>query len=633
MTATLQDVIVVMREDASDQLEVQLDQVTLLERLNIKFDKFLTDMELMQMSLLEAAREKAGPVAPAGGGDTTPSKPEGATGALGIVAAVTASLAGLAIGFVEGIASSIKATLKLLKVDKIFKPISDIISKAFGKGSKTAGVLDDIVTKAYVFIDDFIIKPMKTFGTKVKAFFKPVADLFTRFGKFVDPGGDVGKFAKTVGKLFDPIADGAKAVGQIFVRFGKTFSSFFKAARALGAVVGRLFIPIGIIMGIVDTVTGAIDGFTNQEGDMVDKIIGGLFGALKGLVNGLLMIPLDLLKSGISWIAEKLGFEQFSEMLDSFSFEETFSTMVDSVKDMVLGIKDWFVENLSPSAITKKLGNLSDSITQFIKELVRSILPDPTAPALSIEGIAARAIPAAVYEFAGINPETGEAIPEPEKPAEVSQEQAQGAPEGAPTIGYTSDGTPFELTEGQRRMAEEDHAKLDAMMAPSPEVTVSAPPTPEVSVSVPAAPASEPEIQKLPEFVTVDAVSGRFMAFSPSRQERALFDTVEEAKAFVESKSEKQIALEKEMQKNFEEMMAEGDAQTSSPRVEQSNQLENVSNQNSEMKSEQNSASANVVNAPSTSNVSNVSNNTQVMSVPMPPSKNFDDNYAGIVGR
>ena len=31
------------------------------------------------------------------------------------------------------------------------------------------------------------------------------------------------------------------------------------------------------------------------------------------------MMPLDLLKDGISWIAGKLGFEGFAEILDGFS--------------------------------------------------------------------------------------------------------------------------------------------------------------------------------------------------------------------------------------------------------------------------------------------------------------------------
>ena len=47
------------------------------------------------------------------------------------------------------------------------------------------------------------------------------------------------------------------------------------------------------------------------------------------------MMPLDLLKDGISWIAEKLGFENFSGMLDSFSFKDLFSNMVDKVKVIV----------------------------------------------------------------------------------------------------------------------------------------------------------------------------------------------------------------------------------------------------------------------------------------------------------
>jgi hypothetical protein len=43
----------------------------------------------------------------------------------------------------------------------------------------------------------------------------------------------------------------------------------------------------------------------------------------------LITMPLDLLKNGISWIAEKLGFDEFSAVLDSFSFTGLFDKLVD----------------------------------------------------------------------------------------------------------------------------------------------------------------------------------------------------------------------------------------------------------------------------------------------------------------
>ena len=47
-------------------------------------------------------------------------------------------------------------------------------------------------------------------------------------------------------------------------------------------------------------------------------------------------MPLDLLKDAISWIASKLGFENFSKQLDSFSFSEMIGKLFTSITDTVI---------------------------------------------------------------------------------------------------------------------------------------------------------------------------------------------------------------------------------------------------------------------------------------------------------
>lgn len=321
---------------------------------------------------------------------------------LGILAAITGSIAGLAVGFVEGLTKSINAGLKMIGIDvgKIFKPITDLIGKYFGKGSRIGNAIDDIIVKSYVIIDDYIIKPFTKFKDGVKKFFKPVGDFFAEVKKLFGFGDDIGRISKTFGSV------------------GKIFKSFFKVAKAFGSVLGKLFIPIQIIMSIVDTIKGAVEGFTSTEGSMVDKIIGGIFGGIKGLVNGLLMIPLDLLKDGISWIAEKLGFSEFSGMLDSFSFEELFTKIVDGVRDMVFGIKDWIVENLSPTAIVDALSSAGDAFNNWLRGIVKAKLPPK-------DSFFAKFIPDAVYEFAEAPPPEEKEPPKEEIKGDVSQKEVE----------------------------------------------------------------------------------------------------------------------------------------------------------------------------------------------------------------
>ena len=66
----------------------------------------------------------------------------------------------------------------------------------------------------------------------------------------------------------------------------------------------------------------------------MDYLEAGVKGIIKGL-GRLVTMPLDLLKSGISWIAGKLGFDQVEAMLDKFSFTELFDSMVDGVAEIV----------------------------------------------------------------------------------------------------------------------------------------------------------------------------------------------------------------------------------------------------------------------------------------------------------
>ena len=51
---------------------------------------------------------------------------------------------------------------------------------------------------------------------------------------------------------------------------------------------------------------------------------------------------------------------------------------------------------------------MKDAIGNVLKPLLRSILPDPKAELFSIAGIASKAIPSFVYDYAGINKATGE---------------------------------------------------------------------------------------------------------------------------------------------------------------------------------------------------------------------------------
>ena len=47
------------------------------------------------------------------------------------------------------------------------------------------------------------------------------------------------------------------------------------------------------------------------------------------------MSLVDMVKDGLSWVMGALGFDKISEFLDSFSFEEMFSTMMFHIEDFI----------------------------------------------------------------------------------------------------------------------------------------------------------------------------------------------------------------------------------------------------------------------------------------------------------
>ena len=263
------------------------------------------------------------------------------------------------------------------------------------------------------------------------------------------------------GKKTADLAKGAKAAGQSSKGVFSIFGGVFKTIRALisplmtgvkigakalipiGRIFGRLFLPFTILMGVIDGVKGFIDGFQNTEGGMVKKIMGGVIGGLKGIINGLIMMPLDMLKSAVAWLLGKFGFDDAAEGLKSFSFQDLFSKMVDMFTSVIFAIFDWFKLLFSdPMAAIKKLASgYMDMMTGIYKWILRKILPTPdaNAPWYDIPSLIAKGIPDSVYQWAGLNPETGEEIVVPDVGPPAPPEPLIPTPESKSTIGRWGD--------------------------------------------------------------------------------------------------------------------------------------------------------------------------------------------------
>lgn len=263
---------------------------------------------------------------------------------------------------IAGLGRLFKAIFREAGITKVINNISTTVRGAF---SRLGTALKTLLPDPEAVQDSF--KALKGYFTRLRTFFTTGGDDFMKFltensifrvlkngfngiknllfGSF--EGDEIklvkeflGNIGSRISGFFDPIKNffsfgEDSPLGRMVARLKSVFSfaqegsAFAKTLGTVGRVIGRLAWPITLIMGVIDAVTGAFKGFVNTDGTIIDKVIMGIAGGISGLLEGLIGMPLDLLKSAISWIAGKLGFEQAEQFLDSFNF-------VDIIRDIVM---------------------------------------------------------------------------------------------------------------------------------------------------------------------------------------------------------------------------------------------------------------------------------------------------------
>ena len=344
------------------------------------------------------------------GGTQTSSASEKDGGiALGI-GGILAGIAGAALGFVSGFVSAFtrplflalkkfKVSLKqsglgkfLTKFSKnivkqvklLFQPLISTfknIRLAFANGLKgntkvVRGAMGKMLNPVKGFVGFFgrignllspIVKDMKR---RIKVVRKSLGIL--RSGITSTTG-----FFGRVGSVFSKISGGVKKAGSVMQGLGKAFKVAFKVFATIGRVIA---LPITIITGLFTGIKGMFADFTKSKEDgegLLKNVTRGFFGFIKGAINGIIMMPLDLLKNGIGWIAGKPGFENFENLLAGFSFAGLFSGLVDGVVNGVFGFFDGYIQiwkdAFSGAIEGFKDGGIFGAISGFFGSIATSI--------------------------------------------------------------------------------------------------------------------------------------------------------------------------------------------------------------------------------------------------------------------
>ena len=291
-----------MAQTLDDVVLEQMQTNETLQRVDRRLDNFITLWFANKMDEMEMMRERIAPPAPTVPSEDTKPKDDvkGLDFGLGFL---VAGVAAAVLGFAAGIGDALNAGLKLFKIDLGAKFI------AWGAKFKAIFSAEGAIGKAVA---------------KVGTFFKPMTDFFGRIGAFLGKGGVIGKVFAKIGGFFQPIVTFVKG-------FGATFAKFFGFFRVLGRVFLPLTAAIEVGMAIFKELTSLGDG-----ADILDKFFAIAKGIQKGLAN-IVLIPLDLLKDGVSWLMEKIGLGNFSKLLDSFSFSDLFGKLVDTMFNVLEG--------------------------------------------------------------------------------------------------------------------------------------------------------------------------------------------------------------------------------------------------------------------------------------------------------
>ena len=160
------------------------------------------------------------------------------------------------------------------------------------------------------------------------------------------------------------------------------FTNLFEVAKkTLGPILSILklvFRPfLFYLFAFFDFVKGFFDGFRKTADDVRsfgERILDGIGEGLLEIVRGFVTYPLDLLKNGVAFIMDKLGFDQVADAMREFSFTELFNNMVSYLisKDGLLAdISNFFTNGFN--SFTAFMDEKAQQFTNFIDSIIQPI--------------------------------------------------------------------------------------------------------------------------------------------------------------------------------------------------------------------------------------------------------------------
>lgn len=333
---------------------------------------------------------------------------------LGLAASLVAGIVAGGMAFVKNYLKGLQVLwsgiARALKIDGIIMNIFNVIKGGF---TFIVDLFKGGFTKAWSFVKG-LFGEMKWL-TSLKDFIFGIGKWFAKITNIADIGKDFANLWKEMKGVWEMLGKPLKFLGEIFGKGGGgllsgflDMFSFFKPLigffKTFGAIIGKLAVPLQVIMSIFDFVTGAMDGWNKTEGTFMDKLIGAIKGGLSGLLNGLIGGLLDLLKDGLSWVLNFFGFQDAAKWLDSFSFTDIITKGISNIVDGIVGFfKDMINGPLMMFNALKDAMNGKIDWTQFAKQAIAGLLTAILAPINALSKFAGFDLTKKALEMLGLN--------------------------------------------------------------------------------------------------------------------------------------------------------------------------------------------------------------------------------------
>src|SRR5210317_398726 len=234
---------------------------------------------------------------------------------------------------------------KMLKIfDPAIKRIDNFKRGITGKGGPITRIIDSVT--------DFF-RSIRTNITRITSFFRT---------------------NKVIGFITKAVSDAFKVITRTIRPIINTVKGLFSGAglgildKILGPLkivfrtIGKLFLPITLILGVIDGVQGFMKEF-GETGSILDGIRGAVVGIVDGFIGGLVR----LIGSAIEWILGFFGLDNLGKSINEKinQLMDSFLGIIGGITDLISGLFSFYGER-----IMKGLGAIFSGVGGFFANIL-----------------------------------------------------------------------------------------------------------------------------------------------------------------------------------------------------------------------------------------------------------------------